>query len=337
MAIAHYIRKRFLGPRNSRLLASAKERMPAQVLGFPTYLQVEVSNRCNLRCVMCPIEELTHARRKKWLSVKELEHILNEFPHLERLHLHGIGESLTNPYLAEMVAIARMRGIEVGVITNGTLLDQEKGEALIRAGLNDICVSLDSANAENFQTIRKGADFEEVTNNIRNFVTLRQSLGSSTPGIGIMMVAMNNNIHELYDMIQLANDLGVDVFTAKGLNTTVAPGLRIDTRERDSLETGDQYKVLRPSFQVQLAHLAQSPVLRCRWPWAAAFVTVEGDVTPCCNCPDARQISFGNLFRQPFRQIWNNSAYRAFREELRDTRPKICIPCPDWHLDTLPS
>lgn len=331
MTILQNIRKRFLRPRNSRALVSAKELMPSWVAASPTYAQLEVTNRCNIRCVMCPIEELTQARRKKWLKVEELEYILDELPYLEQLHLQGIGEPLTNPYLAEMIAKARARGITVGVITNGTLLDRDKGEAMIRAGLSNITISLDSANAENYQTIRKGADFEEVTRNIRDFVALRKSLGSPTPWIGIMMVAMNNNIREIEEMTLLANRLGVDALTVKGLNPVVAPELKIDAGRRDLAKPESGNNVLRPEFRVNLAYLENSPVLRCRWPWMAVYVTAEGYVTPCCNCPDARQVSFGNLFQQPFRSIWNNASYRAFRNELRDGKPEVCVPCPDWH------
>jgi len=280
---------------------------------------------------MCPIEELTQARRKKWLMVEEFEHILDELPYLEQLHLQGIGEPLTNPFLAEMITKARARGIAVGVITNGTLLDRNKGEALIGAGLSNITISLDSADAENYQTIRKGADFEEVTHNIRDFVALRQSLGSPTPWIGIMMVAMKSNIHEIDEMIRLANRLGVDALTVKGLNPTVAPELKINVNKQGAANRESGNDVLRPDFQVNLAYLENSSVLRCRWPWVAVYVTVEGYVTPCCNCPDARQINFGNLFQQSFRSIWNNTTYLSFRNELRDGRPKICVPCPDWH------
>lgn len=315
------------------MLAEAAVQLPERVAAHPTYLQVEVTNRCNLRCIMCPIEDLTRARRKKHLSVEEFERILNEFPYVESLHLQGIGEPLTNPYFAELVACARARGIAAGVITNGTLLDLEAGEALICAGLSSMIISLDSADAGNYQAIRKGADFQEVIDNIRGFVALRQHLGSSTPWIGNMMVAMYNNVHELREMVQLANDLGVDALTVKGLNTAVVPQLELSAPQQQASEAQGLLAglVMRPGFQVQLAYLERSLVVRCRWPWTGAYVTAEGDVTPCCNCPDARQVSFGNLFRRPMREIWNNEAYRTFRRELRDGMPEVCRPCPDWH------
>ncbi|MBI5611606.1 MAG: radical SAM protein [Gammaproteobacteria bacterium] len=333
MNFPRYLKERFFRPRNARILSEAAARLPERVAAAPTYLQVEATNRCNLRCVMCPIEDLTRARRKKRLSVEEFAHILNEFPYIESLHLQGIGEPLTNPHIAELVACAKTRGIGTGVITNGTVLDREAGEALIRAGLSNAIVSLDSADADNYQAIRKGADFQEVTDNIRKFVLLRQDLDSPTPSIGIMMVAMNNNVHELREMVRLANDLGVDFLTVKGLNPAVAPGLELNPSQQQANETLGLLAdpALRPGFQVQLAYLERSPVVRCRWPWTRAYVTAEGDVTPCCNCPDARQVSFGNLFDRPMREIWNNEAYRAFRRELRDGMPDVCRHCPDWH------
>ena len=51
-------------------------------------------------------------------------------------------------------------------------------------------------------------------------------------------------------------------------------------------------------------------------------------MTPCCNCPDSRVLSFGNLFETPLAGIWNGREYKAFPRELRSGMPPICRESP---------
>jgi radical SAM protein with 4Fe4S-binding SPASM domain len=60
------------------------------------------------------------------------------------------------------------------------------------------------------------------------------------------------------------------------------------------------------------------------------YVTAEGDLTPCCNCPDARDENLGNLLEKPFATLWNGRRYRSFRTRLRTGVPEICRQCPDY-------
>jgi radical SAM protein with 4Fe4S-binding SPASM domain len=282
---------------------------------------------------MCPIDDLTASRKRKHLALEEFDAVLAQFPYLERLDLEGIGEPLLNPHLAEMVERAQSRGIAAGFVTNGTLLDATIGGALIKAGLSCLVVSLDSADPAVFESIREGATFHEVTENIKGFVGLRKTLEAPNPWIGVMMVAMNVNINEMSGFIRFVHDLGVDGCVVKGLNPAVDPSLEIRVADGslDRIRSRCESMVLRPGFSVKLAFLnGLKKEFRCRWPWSGAYVTAEGDVTPCCNCPDPRILTFGNLFRQPFRAIWNGDGYKAFRSELKNGVPQICRACPDW-------
>jgi radical SAM protein with 4Fe4S-binding SPASM domain len=85
-----------------------------------------------------------------------------------------------------------------------------------------------------------------------------------------------------------------------------------------------------PQPPVTIACENDRSTLHCRWPWSAAYVTAEGDVTPCCNCPDKRELFMGNLLEKPFSSIWNGKAYRIFRRELREGVPQICRNCPAY-------
>lgn len=303
-------------------------RLPAFVPFTPSYIQVEVINRCNLACVMCPIVDLSRARPRRALDASVFVSIVEQLPALRRVDLQGIGEPLLNPHIEAIVAASRARGLEVGFVTNGLLLDEVRAERLLRAGLTHIVFSVDSVDPGVFASIRSGADVGHLLDRIGMFLASRRRLGATTH-VGMMSVAMTLNLESLPDVVSTAAALGVDELTIKGLN----PFARPDLQEREPAEALRRIReaaAAHTGLRVVIACENDHSILRCRWPWTAAYVTAEGDVTPCCNCPDSRRVNLGNLFEKPFVQIWNAPAYRRFRRELRTGVPEICRSCPDY-------
>ena len=65
----------------------------------------------------------------------------------------------------------------------------------------------------------------------------------------------------------------------------------------------------------------------CYMPWHNCYITWEGDVVPCCYFYD-KQVCFGNVFKESFKSIWNNSKYQSFRRTMAKGRSsKICQTC----------
>src|SRR3712207_6185605 len=91
----------------------------AVVPPLPRHLQLEVTSACNLRCQMClvryqpPVNKVDGA-----MPYDVFTRLLDATPGLERLTLQGLGEPLLSPYLLDMVAEAKARGVAVGFNTN---------------------------------------------------------------------------------------------------------------------------------------------------------------------------------------------------------------------------
>ena len=320
---------------NDYILKQSNVYMPSTVLGSPTSIQVEVSNICNLKCIMCPIEDLKAKKGK--LTRDQFEHIISQFPFLRNIGLYGIGEPLNNPLLSEMVSICKSKKIYTEFVTNGTLLNEKKSGELIDSGLDKLFISLDSIRPENYESIRKGAKFRKVIENVKGFIQQRKSLGKSQPSVAVVVVLMNRNQQELAEIINFVYHLGVDSVLIKGLNTAYLdqPGnLQYDGEAFDEVfSLREDFK--SKGFDIQLFSPHKKKEQRCHWPWISAFLTVNGDITPCCNCPDPAKLSFGNIFQQPFLEIWNSREYRDFRSTFRKEMPAICRSCPDYSFDYL--
>ncbi len=146
----------------------------------PVCLYLETTNRCNLLCTTCPrtFEALEPPGDMSWdLFTK----IVDQFPKIARVVLHGVGEPMMVPALPRMVRYLKDRGTYVLFNTNGTLLTQRKGRELIEAGLDELRLSLDAAEPKAFELVRGRDMFARIVRNIRAFRALQQEIGAAQP------------------------------------------------------------------------------------------------------------------------------------------------------------
>ena len=104
-------------------------------------LYVEITDVCNLRCPFCPPTR----RPKRFMRGAEFDSLLGKLEGRGRLlHLHVKGEPLLHPELGEFLEIARTRGFEVALTTNGSLLGRRAEVLLGSPAIRKLSVSLHS-------------------------------------------------------------------------------------------------------------------------------------------------------------------------------------------------
>jgi cyclic pyranopterin phosphate synthase len=122
-------------------------------------LRVSITDRCNFRCVYCMPKEVfgrdyRFLERKELLSFEEIARLAQVFARLgvRRVRLTG-GEPLVRRDVERLVALlAEVPDLELALTTNGSLLAQ-KAQALARAGLDRVTVSLDSLDDATFRAM----------------------------------------------------------------------------------------------------------------------------------------------------------------------------------------
>src|SRR3954449_8987820 len=119
----------------------------------PVCLYLETTNRCNLLCTTCPrsFEDLEAPADMSW---QLFTRIVDQFPNIARVVLHGVGEPMMVRALPRMIRYLKDRGTYVLFNTNGTLLTPRKGRELIDSGLDELRVSLDAAEPAAFALVR---------------------------------------------------------------------------------------------------------------------------------------------------------------------------------------
>ncbi|MEK0081759.1 GTP 3',8-cyclase MoaA [Benzoatithermus flavus] len=132
-----------------------------------TYVRVSVTDRCDFRCVYCMAEDMTFLPKAELLTLEELDRLCTAFVKLgvRKIRLTG-GEPLVRRNVMWLIEqLGRHLGTgaleELTVTTNGSQLERH-AQALYRAGVRRINVSLDSLKRERFEAITRWGKFDKV-------------------------------------------------------------------------------------------------------------------------------------------------------------------------------
>jgi MoaA/NifB/PqqE/SkfB family radical SAM enzyme len=315
---------------------------PAVVGALPRSLYLETTNRCDSKCQTC-IRTFETLEPPADLTLERVQAIVAQFPVLERVVLHGIGEPLLNPQIFDIVAYLKTRVASVLFNSDAISLTSARARRLVDSGLDEYRVSMDAATAATYRRLRGVDRFERVTGNVARLVGLQRELGRPAPRVSLWFTATRANVDELPDFVQLAADLGVGevyvqrlVFNGLGL-ATEANALHGNLRSREverlaeaeALATRHSIAMRASGLTNPLASLQASDETRpwsgCQRPWTLAYVTANGNVLPCCVSPwvarDYARLVLGNAFHERFDEIWDGARYRKFRTDFESTTP----------------
>lgn len=316
----------------------AVRRRPEELRYELTVLQIEPTINCNLNCRVC---EHTHNVPGAFLKFAQFKGIIDQMPCLRQVNLTGRGESLLNPDIYRMIAYAREKDIYTRITTNGTLLTEKNCQEIISCGLDELRISVDSAQPEKFRRIKSNVDLKEIEENIRRLNSLRRQR-RLRPALEFNTILFRENIDEIEDIIRLAYRLQVDAVFTFGLvlkdNALAHSGNLLETLEEEEIKKIFQRamalsKKLR--MPLRLPQNYKKTLQRCFMPWVYFFVTYDGFVLPCCMAVRIPQkedkmaeYAMGNILENPWKEIKNNDKFRDFRKQLQNGKvPRVCAGC----------
>lgn len=317
----------------------------------PICLYLETTNRCNLPCGTCPrtFEELEPPADMSW---ELFTRIVDQFPKIERVVLHGVGEPMMVRDLGKMIRYLKDRGTYVLFNTNGTLLNRRKGEELIESGLDELRVSLDAAEPATFKIVRGLDMFDRIVENVHAFTQMQQEKGVQTPRVSLWLTALRETLPQLPAFVRLAHNLGVqEVYLQRMVYFPEGQGLartesslfeHTDNEEgRPIREAEELARTLGVRFNASGAtepgtslkkKSSDRPWSLCRRPWTLMYFTAHGRSIPCCIAPFSMRgydsFTLGDATQGTLRETWNGERYQEFRRALlSDDPPKSCANC----------
>jgi MoaA/NifB/PqqE/SkfB family radical SAM enzyme len=283
--------------RNARLVKRVLLSTDRDEAPLPEIVQIESTNICNAKCVFCPRDDME--RKQGIMDMALFTKIVDECAALGIGHvrMHNYGEPFVDRALVEKVRYAKQKGIpQVGMISNGSLINEAAARGMIEAGLDAINISVDASGKEVFESTRVGLKYDKVIANIERLLALREQAGRRRPKLILSFVRQNNSEDE---------HAFIEHWRARA----------------DKIHVTDLHNWAGTLNQKSDVNYP------CYRPWLTFTALWDGRVALCCADFDGRTI-LGDLRTHTIKEIWNSDVYRALRREHLDSGgPAICQSC----------
>ena len=279
---------------------------------FPLRITLELTNRCNYQCAMCPSRFDPEAKggfMEPALFCRLVDEAAEHLPVAVVPFFRG--ESLLHPQAAELVGYAKKRGLgPVQLANNASLMDEDTARAFLDAGLDFVSFSLDTIRPEEYREIRKGGDLEKVHKNVMGFIRLRDQGGFATE-IQVSATRTGLNENGILEFVDFWQDRADRVRIYYEHSADGHPG---------SLDCPE------------LKDITQRRA--CKKPFEDMVIYHDGKAA-LCNHDWFRDPPLGDAAQDGILAVWTGGAYQAVREQ--HLRPETltdptCRHCDHWKM-----
>ena len=304
--ILRYLNTHTVSPkhlRNRIRLMRGYQNRNTRIAAFPVVLQIEITNRCNLECIMCPRQGITRpvGDMDPALFYKIIDEAVGK---VEIAILHLLGEPMLNPHLYEMIDYCCKAGIRTVLSTNATLLTEENAWRLRRSKLDVLILSLDGFYPEAYEIIRRNASYQKTREKIERFLKLPPL---NHPHTVIQVIRMKETEGELRNFLNFWKNYPVQALIKP---FTRWKGDIASINELDNHSNNSQIDGLRDK------------VCDRAWQWLTVYQ--DGTVVPCCRDYDGAY-PVGNLKKASVNEVWNGELMVRFREQHLQGREQVTI------------
>lgn len=295
----------------------------------PSSCNIMITNRCNLKCIMCKQWKETGGRE---LSTEEWKKIIKDLKAngIRNIHFTG-GEPLLRKDLAELVLYSNRNGFTVGMTTNGSLLKKEILEEFINAGLRSIAISIDALN-NGFEKIRGVADsFAGVKEAVSLIAEMREK---NKIDAYINFTLMSDTIQEFREVKRFADELRIPMAICLLDKNSSLFDLE-ENKKSHWISEGEAYKSLEDLLNFIRTEKTKKPYsLLMNFPMidfiAGYFKDPRQSHIPCVSSQDRIIIdpygnllggclsmgSFGNMKGKPFIKLRRKERYRKAKKNM---------------------
>lgn len=293
----------------------------------PPIFQLETTNVCNMKCVMCPRTELME-RQQGYMSVSEFEKLVDQLePHdeikLEKwksysekeflsntlayeedyfyfmicaqtLILHGFGEPILDKSLGQKIAMAHKKGLPTYFSMNPVNIKPEKMKEFAEAGLDYLKFSLEGLDNETQLMYRRVADptFNETLKKIFDTIELFEK-GNYKTKIILTRLSFKNDPEGDKEYLDFWKQYPVMAYIKNQHNRWLYEEEKADNNTAEYMQ---RY---------------------CEFPWSSVSVLYDGTVVPCPLDYEG-ELSMGNIKENSLEEIWNSKKFDDFRKMHAD-------------------
>ena len=297
-----------------------------EALHFPKYFQAETTRVCNARCPFCPVD--VWDKSVPMMPDDLFEKIASEMSDysdwINVVMVQRAGEPLLDKKIVSRVQRLKDANIKVvSMSTNASMLSRQKSEELLNAGLDEIMLSIDSVDRENYEKMRVQLDYDTVLQNIETLFEVRETLKPDlmvrVRGVSFFDLSKDEEAQELerwegfWSRFRKPQDR---IYMKRAHNW----GNQIELDDRVTSEVEGTYgDVYHP----------------CILPWSTMHITAMGTVALCPMDYDGK-MNLGNIHSESIAQVWRNPKWswvRRLHESGNRNGIQFCHGCKLFDLD----
>tara|TARA_Y100001937_G_scaffold27664_1_gene39875 strand:+ start:4227 stop:5408 length:1182 start_codon:yes stop_codon:yes gene_type:complete len=316
----------------SKIIANVDRAIEHIETGYtsPVLVEVDPSNACNHACSFC-LSSYIHFEKYKGtetfsralMSREVLMSLCEDFVDMgvKAINWTGGGEPTLNRHLKEAIEYCGKNNIKMGMFTNGTLFDKwDMFEALVE-NMTWVRISVDAGTRETYNGVRRARgrqDWDKMVSNLQKLIEVNKTYNNKID-IGVGYVISPDTYSEIVDFAEFFSDYDLSYCQYKPEIIIREKGgeqreLEFWTEKVNPLLTQAE-KILGDKFQVngyKFEDLAMDrekfgrDYKQCLGSQLSPCIGADGHVYVCTNHRGWKQYSYGNLYEDSFKSIWNN-------------------------------
>ncbi|MFC1577262.1 radical SAM protein [Candidatus Omnitrophota bacterium] len=298
----------------------------------PTSCTLMLTDRCNLKCVMCAQYSKVH--RDDELSAADWKGIIKDLKRngIKNIHFSGGEPLLRKDALIELVAFCRDSCLVTGLTTNGTLIEEEALNRLIGAGLRSIAVSIDALDRKYDEIRGVPRSFEKVRAAVTLISEIKKKKGVDAY---INFTLFKETLDEFTKVKGLADDHGLPVGVCLYDDTSYLFKKQYGRRKQHWIEEDDDHDKLKILLQYLRSEKRKNPrSLLLNFPMIDYIGEYFKDPLqrhiPCVSSQDRIIVdpygmlmggclsmgSFGSLKSKTFGELKNEDRYKRAKKNM---------------------
>jgi radical SAM protein with 4Fe4S-binding SPASM domain len=322
----------------------------------PYRVKFQITNACNAKCKHCNLYLI-----KPELLSRDV--VLKTLFDLSQLGCSDVdftgGEPTTHPDFIEFIKVAKNYGFNVKANTNGFLLTDKFSEQLIKSGLKELAISIDSYNPKEHDKRRRlKGSWQKAINGINFIDKYRRKYKTNTKIILYSILSKDSykNAPNVLDLKKIANFDEINFIPIKDIENKedFLSKKQIEDFYKNVrpilLEKYDQYKLtgifrtINDPFEILSSQEKTNSInakytediyknIPCYITNFYSYIISDGSVVQCCVAPHHLKPEFimGNINQQNFKNIWNSDKYNQLRKTLLRPTFEICKCCSGHH------
>lgn len=276
-------------------------------LPMPTMVNIEPTNKCNLKCIMCPRDEMERS-----LGVMDLDtfkEVIDQCVEsgVSQITLNGYGEPFIAKQIFEMIEYTMQTPLNLKINTNGHYLNSKNIEQLLNQPPHHLSISLDGATKETYERVRINGRFDRLMSNLDTLLAERAKRKNHPMKITLQIIRMDETEEE------------IDEFISQWKS-------RVDEISIPNIHNwGGLYE--------ESGNLGKMEVKRvpCKELWRTMMVFQDGSTSICCAVFD-NNMNMGNIKEQHLSDIWRSDDYNQLRQHHMDGNFHLIDICKDCNM-----